>query len=232
MPSASRTTKTTRASTSKDTSHGGAPSKKQRTTNTEDSNSTLGVVTIEGSENMVSPNEDVNAQLHELKQIVLGLQGQFDGMQGQFDGMQGQIDKLKDLNPGDVTKVKTSAAKSDLTAGTEIAFAEHLNTVLRTLIRERFFKLEKFVSDEEAEMIVKQAMFEKRIHPMDGQTEDGLREQCTQIVKTTFNCLRGHMQSQARKNFLSKICCFRQVAVVLRMSNAFLTSQRRSLYVR
>ena len=225
MPSASRTTKTTRASSSKNTSDGGAPSKKQRTTNTEDSNSTLGVVTIEGSENMVSPNEDVNAQLHELKQIVLGLQGQFDGLQG-------QIDKLKDLNPGDVTKVKTSAAKSDLTAGTEIAFAEHLNTVLRTLIRERFFKLEKFVSDEEAEMIVKQAMFEKRIHPMDGQTEDGLREQCTQIVKTTFNCLRGHMQSQARKNFLSKICCFRQVAVVLRMSNAFLTSQRRSLYVR
>lgn len=228
MPSAT-TKKPTRAWSSKNTSDGGAPSKKQRTTNTEDSNSTLGVVTIEGSENMVSPNEDVVAQLHELKQMMLGLQGRVDGLQGH---LQGQIDELKDLHPGDVTKVKTSAAKSDLTAGTEIAFAEHLSTVLRTLIRERFFKLEKFVSDEEAEMIVKQAMFEKRIHPMDGQTEDGLREQCTQIVKTTFNCLRGHMQSQARKNFLSKICCFRQVAVVLRMSKAFLTSQRRSLYVR
>ena len=153
---------------------------------------------------MVGKEDLVERLLTEIEEMKKG----FQQMTEKVDKTVEEVQSLKEKLPRDVIDVKTSAANSDLTAGTDVAFNEHLNSVLRALIRERFFKLEKFVTDQTAEMIVNQAMFTKRIQPMAGQTEDALRKQCKQIVKTTFNSLRGHMQSQARKNFLSKICCF------------------------
>lgn len=178
-------------------------------TQTDDAtNTTTGVVTLESGPSMVSQEDELTNMRKLLEQVVQQMVRQ----QEDINKIKERLGSVEEKVPGDVTNVTTSAVKSDLTAGTDAAFLKHLTNVLRVFIREKFFKFVKFVDEHQAARIVNEAMAENRIHPMDGQTEDGLRSQCRQIVISQFNMLRGTMQSQARRNFLSKIiCCFRQL---------------------
>ena len=185
-----------------------------------DDANTTAVVSVEGSVQSMVGKEDMERLFTKIEL----LEASFQKTVQKLENLEKKVGNLEQKVPRDVTYVKTSAAKSDLTAGTDVGFNDHLTKVIRAFVREKFFKVVKFVTDANAEAIVKQAMHENRIHPMEGQTEGAFLQQCKQIVKTTFNCLRGHMQSQARKNFLSKIGCF-ESAVVLTMSYRFLTSQ-------
>ena len=199
-------------STAVATNNGQSASKKQRgkpqtQTQTDDANTTTGVVSLESGPSMVSQDDSTN-----MRKLMNQMQEMEKRFLQRFDKVEERFRSVEEKLPNDVTNVTTSAVKSDLTAGTDVAFREHLNKALREFVKERFFKVIKFCRDDNAIRIVNQAMIENRIHPMDGQTEDGLRSQCKQIVKTQFNMLRGTMQSQARRNFLSKIiCCFRQL---------------------
>ena len=168
-----------------------------------DDANTTAVVSVEGSVQSMVGKEDMERLFTKIEL----LEASFQKTVQKLENLEKKVGNLEQKVPRDVTYVKTSAAKSDLTAGTDVGFNDHLTKVIRAFVREKFFKVVKFVTDANAEAIVKQAMHENRIHPMEGQTEGAFLQQCKQIVKTTFNCLRGHMQSQARKNFLSKIGC-------------------------
>lgn len=181
--------------------------KPQTQTQTDEANTTTGVVSLESGPSMVSQDESTT-----MRMIMNKMEEMEKRFQQRFDKVDERFQSVEEKLPNDVTNVTTSAVKSDLTAGTDVAFRDHLNKTLREFVKERFFKVIKFCRDDNAIRIVNQAMIENRIHPMDGQTEDGLRSQCRQIVISQFNMLRGTMQSQARRNFLSKIiCCFRQL---------------------
>lgn len=127
-------------------------------------------------------------------------------MQKDLESMKSKLTRVEEKVPSDVTPetTLTSRARSDLTAGTEQAFLDHLNTAIKKFVRDKFFSVLKFADEKKARTIVLQAERDNRIQPMKGQPKEAFYKHCTQVVMTTFNTLRGYMQSQARKNFLSK----------------------------
>ena len=137
-------------------------------------------------------------------------------MQKDLESIKSKLTRVEEKVPSDVTPetTLTSRARSDLTAGTEQAFLDHLNTAIKKFVRDKFFSVLKFADEKKARTIVLQAERDNRIQPMKGQPKEAFYKHCTQVVMTTFNTLRGYMQSQARKNFLSKSQCSRSLLYV------------------
>ena len=149
-------------------------------------------------------------------QLQMGLQMGLTPMQKDLESMKSKLTRVEEKVPSDVTPetTLTSRARSDLTAGTEQAFLDHLNTAIKKFVRDKFFSVLKFADEKKARTIVLQAERDNRIQPMKGQPKEAFYKHCTQVVMTTFNTLRGYMQSQARKNFLSKSQCSRSLLYV------------------
>ena len=140
------------------------------------------------------------------KQLQMGLRMGLTPMQKDLESMKSKLTRVEEKVPSDITPETTLASRvrSDLTAGTEQAFLDHLNTAIKKFVRDKFFRVLKFADEKKARTIVLQAERDNRIQPMTGQPKEAFYKHCTQVVMTTFNTLRGYMQSQARKNFLSK----------------------------
>ena len=149
-------------------------------------------------------------------------------MQKDLESMKSKLTRVEEKVPSDVTPetTLTSRARSDLTAGTEQAFLDHLNTAIKKFVRDKFFSVLKFADEKKARTIVLQAERDNRIQPMKGQPKEAFYKHCTQVVMTTFNTLRGYMQSQARKNFLSKTqcCCLPSLFFDYRINFSLLTA--------
>ena len=146
-----------------------------------------------------------------------------------LEPMKNEIDSIKSKVRSDVTPEKTlpSRARTDLlTAGTEKAYLDHLTVAIKKFVREKFFSVLKFADKNKARIIVLQAERDNRIQPMQGQPKEHFYEQCTQLVLTAFNTIRGYMQSQARKNFLSKTqcCCLPSLFFDCRINFSLLTA--------